>query len=249
VRTSYVQERGEVEFPEFTGERIYMREFKQADGLPSDLARWQPTVDQMLYGINTEHSIYLMVDQAVVPAGQSHRRPGIHIDGIWLADEKMHGEHRTTRPGRHRDRPEQEPEETEAPEVDPDIGDDDQIPGRKPWRQSLLLASSVFGAMAYNGTYNALPNKDGSFDNLDMGNLIAVPMWPGSVYAGSAMTMLHESFEIPRPCQRTVVRLNVVGWLPSFKKTVSNLFPNLRDLSQRDTRTLTNFTVKQALST
>lgn len=220
MRTSYVQERGEVEFPEFTGERIYMREFKQAAGLPSDLARWQPTVDQMLYGIKTKYPIYLMVDQSIVEAGQSQRRPGVHIDGIWFAKEKMHGEHRTTRPGRHRD-PEREPNQPELPdqpEIDPDTGDDDQIPGRKPWRQGLLLASSVFGAMAYNGDYKAMPNRDGSFNNLDMDKLIAAPMWAGTVYAGDSLKMLHESIALSRRCQRTVVRLNVVGWLPEFPK-------------------------------
>ena len=219
MRTSYVQERGEVDFPEFTGERVYMRDFKQADGLPSDLARWQPTVDQMLAGIKTNDSIFLMIDQGIVEPGMTHRRPGIHVDGVWLPDEKMHGggRHSTEprRPPGHRNDP---PVEDEPPEVNPHVGDDDQVPGRRLRHQGLILASSVFGAMGYNGTYCALPNKDGSFDDLDLGKLCAMPMWPGSAYAGDALTMLHESIEIPRRCQRTLVRLNVVGWTPDFPK-------------------------------
>lgn len=46
---SIVQPRGNVQFPEFTRERVYMREFKKKEGLPFDLRRWQPTVDAMLH--------------------------------------------------------------------------------------------------------------------------------------------------------------------------------------------------------
>ena len=61
--TSKVVELNEVSFPAWNGERVYMRPFTKRDGLPFDLARWQPTVDQMLQGIDTDSEIYLMIDE------------------------------------------------------------------------------------------------------------------------------------------------------------------------------------------
>lgn len=87
---SNVQQRGRVTFPEFTGERVYMRRFTKAAGLPPDLARWQPTVDAMLDGVNAPGSIFLMVDQSPVRAGMAQRRPGLHVDGYWNADSARH---------------------------------------------------------------------------------------------------------------------------------------------------------------
>lgn len=80
---SVMQKVGPVEFPAFTAERIYMREFRLETGLPEDLKRWQQTVDQMLVGVDTDGPIYLMVDQKFVTAAETHRRPGLHVDGYW----------------------------------------------------------------------------------------------------------------------------------------------------------------------
>lgn len=83
---SIVQQRGSVAFPQFMGERHHMRPFFTADGLPSDLARWQPTVDAMLDGIYTEGPVYIMIDEGVVKAGTTHRRPRMHLDGFWIPE-------------------------------------------------------------------------------------------------------------------------------------------------------------------
>lgn len=91
MQVSAVQERGRVGFPAFTGERIYMREFTKAKGLPGDLARWQPTVDAMLDGVETEGSIFIMVDQAPVRQQRTQRRPGLHVDGHWDPALYAHG--------------------------------------------------------------------------------------------------------------------------------------------------------------
>jgi hypothetical protein len=75
-----------VTFPEFTGERVYMQPFLKTHGeilLPAKLARWLPTIEAMLDDIETRSPMYLMIDQAEVPAGVPQRRPGPHIDGSW----------------------------------------------------------------------------------------------------------------------------------------------------------------------
>src|SRR5206468_2322799 len=82
---------GPVSFPAFRGERHYMIPFNQRDALPPHLRHWQPTVDAMLVGVRTDGPVYLMVDQSRVGAGVSHRRPGLHVDGNWIAEIGQHG--------------------------------------------------------------------------------------------------------------------------------------------------------------
>ena len=88
---SIMQERGPVYFPGFKAERHYMLPFYQEQGLPYHLAHWQPTVDAMLIGLTSDQPIYFMADQAFVPAGQTQRRPGLHVDGYWCPDAGRHG--------------------------------------------------------------------------------------------------------------------------------------------------------------
>lgn len=80
-----------VTFPTSTDAvRLYMRPFiKDVQTgevlLPSDCVDFLTTVEQMLAGIVTKETMFLMVDRAYVKAGQTHRRPGAHVDGNWIA--------------------------------------------------------------------------------------------------------------------------------------------------------------------
>jgi hypothetical protein len=71
---SVIEERGAVPFAPFRYERVHMLGFFQQDGLPAKWKHWQPTVDAMLSGVDAPGPIYLMIDQAKVPAGRTHRR-------------------------------------------------------------------------------------------------------------------------------------------------------------------------------
>lgn len=87
-----------VRFPNVQGERHYMVPFFKKQGLPSDLAHWQPTVSAMLDGVDTDAPIFLMIDQGFVKGGATLRRPGVHIDGHWVPSLVAHrgGDHRGT---------------------------------------------------------------------------------------------------------------------------------------------------------
>ena len=91
---SLIREIGPVPFPEFNRERHYMVPFLKREGLPQHLQHWQPTVDAMLVDIETDSPIYLMVDQGVVKANVSHRRPGMHIDGSRIPGIQAHSDPR-----------------------------------------------------------------------------------------------------------------------------------------------------------
>lgn len=150
---STVQQRGPVGFPAFTGECVYMREFTRAAGVPVDLARWQPTVDAMLDGVDAEGPIFLMVDQAHVRASQYQRRPGVHIDGDWLPSVQAHG----TGPGRHRTQPSPRGVDAEA----------------------IILASDVLGCAAYVGGFEGEPAHGGGCSHLDVSRMRRVELAPG----------------------------------------------------------------------
>ncbi len=196
--TSQIKEIGKVDFPLFTGERVYMRKFTKQSGLPDDLQRWQPTVDAMLNGVDCDGDIFIMIDQGSIKAGQSHRRPGAHIDGYWIESLQAHrgsgGGHRIT-------------------------GAWDT--GGGGWKtcdftesEGIILASDIAACKAFVGDYTGTIGESGDCSSIDtsrMGNAI---MNPFTAYAGN-VSMLHESLPINFDCERTLVRLNVKGWTPN----------------------------------
>ena len=187
LKTSALSRGARVPFPSFTGERIYMRKFNQDSGLPQDLRRWQDTVDAMLQGVHAPGPIYLMVDQAAVKAGQLHRRGGLHVDGHWKAESGRHHHVHLPRP-------------------------------RGPAMQTfegLILASDILGCAAYVGPYFGDPAEDGDCSHIDTSMLHRVDLDPGYTWRGHASQMLHEAIPQRREGLRTLVRLNVPGWVPN----------------------------------
>ena len=187
---SYVQKRGSVSFPEFTGEKVYMRKFYKYAGLPHDLRRWQQTVDMMLAEIESEEPIYLMIDQARLRAGDFHRRPGLHVDGYWDAGSQ------TWPPSPN----------------DPHLTID---PSDIPPKEAIILVSNVLGCRAFVGRFDAMPKIGNDCADINTNHLRRIDMLPYVVYAGN-VSMLHESIPVERDCLRTVVRLNVPGWSPQL---------------------------------
>lgn len=191
---SIVQQRGQVPFASYSGERVYMREFTKRQGLPIDLTRWQSTVDAMLDGVDADGPIYLMIDQGMVRAGSSQRRPGVHIDGYWIPSIQAHG-------GRHM------------------TGVWDNGSGGR-WKtcnfshpEAIILASSVTAARAFAGEFDGAPSEGGDCAHINTTGLRETVLKSGFAYAGN-VTMLHESLPVTADCLRTVVRLNVPGWSP-----------------------------------
>ena len=190
---SSITKLNDVTFPEYTGERVYMTKFTKASGLPSQLKRWQSTIDAMLEKIDIKHEpIFIMIDQARVKAGTTHRRPGIHIDGIWVP-----GDNTKDNIGMHSTR--------DGHKINGVAQNEDQ---------ALVLASNVRGCAAYLGEYHDQPQQDGSFTNINVGNLDKIELSPYSAWVGSAMTTLHESIPVPYDSYRTLVRLNICDWMP-----------------------------------
>ena len=208
-----------VSFPEFTGERVYMHEFIPSIGLPKELERWQKTVDAMLIGVNAPGSVYLMIDQAEVKAGNCHRRPGLHVDGYWYAgDHSPNPQHNPTpEPNiipEHKPIPKHNP----IPNIFPDSPRHNPAPTRHSMvghSEALILASNVEGCMALEGDWSGIVDIGGDCDSIARDNLKVKRMLPGVVWLGETGAMLHSALELSANALRTVVRLNVPGWVPN----------------------------------
>lgn len=201
---SLLKEIGPVQFPENTGERVYMLPFTKREGLPFHLSRWQLTIDAMLQGIDVEGPIYLMIDQGTVQMGKTHRRGGAHIDGNWNPTVNSHsggggggGSHGPP-PGKHR------PGGTGSGN-----GGGWNCANFNP--EALILASDVTASCAYVGEVEGEPAEGGDCCHIDLSNTLRVPLVAGKAYAGN-VTMIHESLPLLRDCGRTLVRLNVPGY-------------------------------------
>jgi len=215
---SIVQKRGQVQFPEFMAERVYMQKFFKNEGLPEALKRWQPTVSSMLAGIETDQPIYLMVDQAFVPGGNAHRRPGKHVDGYWIESAHRgngHGGHRIHAHGGNKHSPVKEKDDGEWSRsrkwsLNQSKGWDD-VDFSYP--EGIILASDIQACAAYNGLYDESLLGEGGEASRISGHFDRIDMQANHVYAGN-VGMLHESLPLKTDCFRTVVRLNVPGWSP-----------------------------------
>lgn len=210
---SVVQARGSVRFPAFAGERVYMHPFTKSGGLLPALARWQPTVDDMLAGVDTPETLFLMIDQASVKAGSTHRRAGVHVDGYWVPSAGGH-KHSASCHGGGPSGPTHCPTPRHRPG-----------PGHKPrattWADSrfdapegIILASTVSAARGFVGEYVGPVGEMGDCASVDVSGLEEMPMHAGRVYAGN-VCCLHESLPVAADCLRTVVRINAPGWTPT----------------------------------
>lgn len=209
IVTSTHKQLGPVSFPEFMGERIYMLPFTKKAGLPTHAKRWQRTVDQMLDGLDTDATMYLMVDEKVTPAGTSSRRGGVHVDGYWVPAVNGHdsGGHRVSaysgghvsRISAHGGGGHQKGPSHGGPRYNY-ISDNPE---------ALLLASNVSGCAFYEGDYVLPEWKMGDCSMVDTSNMVKTIQQPNVVYGGHTLTLLHESLPLMSAANRTVVRLNV----------------------------------------
>lgn len=215
IVTSTHKQLGPVSFPEFMGERIYMLPFTKKAGLPTHAKRWQRTVDQMLDGIDTDATMYLMVDEKVTPAGTSSRRGGLHVDGYWLPALQEHGRggghvsayggpggyggRVSAHGGGHRP--------TDGGHGGHRGGGHVRMAGLE--SEALLLASNVSGCAFYDGDYVMPEWKMGDCSTVDTSHMVKTIQQPNVVYGGHTLTLLHESLPLMSAANRTVVRLNV----------------------------------------
>ena len=73
-----------IQFPVWTGLRVMMLPFRLDDlsTLPDALDNWAPGIEQLCDLSPQKTGVaYLTIDEKTLKPGETHRRPGIHIDG------------------------------------------------------------------------------------------------------------------------------------------------------------------------
>lgn len=73
-----------MDFPIFSGIRVMMLPFllDDLDSIPDEIEHWRFAIDQMISASAVNSGVaYLTIDEANVKAGETHRRPGMHVDG------------------------------------------------------------------------------------------------------------------------------------------------------------------------
>lgn len=74
-----------VSLPTFSGIRVMMMPFLVHDprgSLPRDLDGYLPVLAMACQHAGRRGTGYVTIDEAHVSAGQTHRRPGLHVDGV-----------------------------------------------------------------------------------------------------------------------------------------------------------------------
>lgn len=186
---------GNVTFPSFTKERVYMEKFFKKTGLPSYLKRWQKTVDAMLKTVETDNPIFIMIDQGTVKPSQSHRRPGAHIDGYWCEELRSHrgsGGHIMTTKGWNTGHAWNTSAELSEPEA-------------------IILASDYSSCVGYIGEWEGMVGQGGDVSHLNLDSMEKIKLESNKVYVGN-VGFIHESIPVEQEVNRTLVRLSVKNW-------------------------------------
>jgi hypothetical protein len=125
----------------------------------------------------------MTVDEKVVPAGMSQRRPKPHVDGCFMPEAMSWG-HDGTRWLHYCN----------------DVGAGPVA------RMAVIVAASVAGCRAWRGTFDGAPKSDGDLTH------IADQLHDGEVLAANAGYLLspdciHESMTFERDTRRTFLRI------------------------------------------
>lgn len=169
-----------VSFPEFAGIQQYMQAFDlEAIALPEHLAGYLPAVTALCESAGVSRGqAFLTVDEKIVKAGMSQRRPGPHVDGCFMP-EMGHWGH----------------------------GGWNHTCNNVPVpRMSVIVAASVVGCRVWKGEFNAAPRNDGDLSHiahlLDEGVQV-----PANVGYQLSPDCVHESAVFATDTQRQFMRI------------------------------------------
>lgn len=83
---SKVEDFGQLTLPPFSGVRVMMMPFLMQEprgSLPDSLSHWCDAVAHVCSLATVKTGVgYLTIDEALVRAVETHRRPGLHVDGV-----------------------------------------------------------------------------------------------------------------------------------------------------------------------
>ena len=170
--------------------------------LPEPFGDYKETVEQVLSKVyHRDNVCYITIDEKTI-CKETHRRPGIHVDGNWY--EGKHG-HDTSghriKMGTHY--------------IEPHHGLDGKWIDKPYWgnededkdKGGMLLVSNFAGCRVYKGEFDGPIKEGGDCSLIDVSKLKSEIMPAGYVYYLNAAG-IHESLEIPVKVNRSLLRIN-----------------------------------------
>ena len=192
-------ELGDIQFPEFRGDRLYMHQINlEADlVLPMIFNRFSNSVKNILsYLPNLKGLAYLTIDEKFVKKGTTHRRGGAHIDGNYIFGWGNGGGWLTGTEGRK-------------------LSEDQHKLQYCSQTGGLLIASNYTACRSWVGEFKGVPNQGGDCEHLrDQLNISpSFLLKPNKVYCGNS-TNIHESLPVEESVNRTLIRITLPSNIP-----------------------------------
>ena len=194
---SEVTDLGPVTLPPWRGRRKYMHTIPAGrPGVTSRMADgyedYGPVVDELAASAGVGGGeVHMTVDEMVVPAGMSQRRPGAHVDGCYMPAGRYWGHGGGSGGGTGgawahycNNVPLEEP-----------------VP-----RMAVIVAASVPGCTVYEGRFEGTPKRDGDLEHI-RGQLGEGRLLEANRGYLLSPDCVHESLRFEEPTQRTFLRI------------------------------------------
>ena len=184
ILNSYVKPLIPVTLP-WRGRQKYMHTFDLASpSVPAGYEDYLDVVKSLCKAAGaTEGLAHMTIDEKIVPAGMSQRRPGPHVDGCFMPSQMIWGH---DGPGW--------------------LHTCNNISGNVIARMPIITAASVKGCKVYEGKYDATPKSDGDLSHVADGLPQGVLLSENYGYYLSP-DCIHESIIFKRDTKRTFLRI------------------------------------------
>lgn len=175
---SWYRPLGNVDLPYRARQAYMLRLDLQTPSLPAEYTDYGPIVTKLCASAGVVRgTVFVTVDEKIVPAGQSQRRPGPHVDGCFSAGAWQH------------------------PPTWNHYCNHLPVP-----RMPVIVAASVAGCVAWSGKFEAEPRNNGDLSHfaaaLGQGTLLDA----GQAYLLSP-DCVHESLTFTRETRRSFLRV------------------------------------------
>lgn len=185
----------------FAGRQRYMHSFDLADPkMAEGFEDYLEPVVALIGAAGARRGVaHMTVDEKLVEAGRSQRRPHPHVDGRY--EPGLNG---WTHRGWYHDKPKPKPQEPdEAPAPKPGMRHRSESEVR---RMPVIVAASVAGCRAWRGRFEGEPASDGDLSHI-AGQLGEGEVLPAGVGYLLSPDCVHESMTFERPVRRSFLRI------------------------------------------
>ena len=180
---SHYRDLGNVRLPPSRDRQLYMHTFNTACiRMPSGYEEFGPVAETLCRAAGYQGEAHLTVDEKIVQAGWSQRRPGAHVDGYYIVSQGRWG-HPNPGPAW--------------------LHYCNRLPVE---RMPIIVAADVPGCIAYPGRFDGMPAEDGDLEHIRM-QLGHGELLPGGRAFWLSPDCVHESMRFASATRRSFIRI------------------------------------------